>query len=61
MPSRILVVEDDANLCQTFQRFLAKDGYLVDTAGDYPAAMQLLGEGRRAGKRSASRHSRWCP
>jgi DNA-binding NtrC family response regulator len=37
-------VEDDANLCRTFRRFLAKDGYLVDTAGDYQAAVRLLGE-----------------
>lgn len=44
MPSRILVVEDEVNLCETFRRFLAKDGYLVDTAGDYQAAVGLLGE-----------------
>jgi two-component system response regulator HydG len=44
MSSRILVVEDDAHLCETFRRFLAKDGYLVDTAGDYQAAVRLLNE-----------------
>jgi DNA-binding response OmpR family regulator len=44
MPSRILVIEDDTHLCDTFRRFLSNDGYLVDTAGDYPAAVRLLGE-----------------
>ncbi len=44
MPARILVIEDDANLRDTFRRFLTKDGYLVDTAGDYQAAVRLLGE-----------------
>ncbi len=58
MPSRILVVEDDANLCQTFRRFLAKDGYLVDTAGDYQAAMQLLGDRRAEMIRMESHRNR---
>ncbi len=42
MPARTLVIEDDANICQTFRRFLARDGYLVDTAGDYQGAVRLL-------------------
>lgn len=42
MKERILVIEDDANLRETFRRFLTKDGYIVDTAGEYESAVKLI-------------------
>lgn len=39
---RILVIEDDVNLRETFRRFLTKEGYLVDAAGDYKSAGELI-------------------
>jgi DNA-binding NtrC family response regulator len=39
---RILVIEDDANLRETFRRFLTKDGYVVDTAEEYRTAIELI-------------------
>ncbi|MDR3553396.1 MAG: sigma-54 dependent transcriptional regulator [Syntrophobacteraceae bacterium] len=42
MKDRILLIEDDANLRETFRRFLTRDGYVVDTAGDYRAAIELI-------------------
>jgi two-component system, NtrC family, response regulator HydG len=42
MKQKILVIEDDANLRETFRRFLTKDGYLVDAAGDYKSAIEFI-------------------
>ena len=42
MKERILVIEDDSNLRETFRRFLTRDGYLVDVAGEYKSAVELI-------------------
>ncbi|MDR3569126.1 MAG: sigma 54-interacting transcriptional regulator [Syntrophobacteraceae bacterium] len=42
MKKKILVIEDDGNLRETFRRFLTKDGYAVDTADDYQSAVGLI-------------------
>ncbi len=42
MKERILVIEDDDHLRETFRRILTKDGYIVDAAGDYASAVDLI-------------------
>ncbi|MEN6439468.1 MAG: sigma 54-interacting transcriptional regulator [Syntrophobacter sp.] len=42
MKEKILVIEDDDHLRETFCRILAKDGYLVDASGDYASAVELI-------------------
>lgn len=42
MKEKILIIEDDANLRETFNRFLTKEGYVVDTADDYQSALALI-------------------
>jgi len=40
-PTRILVVDDEANLVELVQGYLEREGYEVVTAGDGPAALAL--------------------
>lgn len=42
MNASLLIVEDDALLASTFQRFLQGAGYRVDVAGDYKCGRELL-------------------
>jgi FixJ family two-component response regulator len=42
MGSRILIIEDNELLADTFQRFLTGAGYEVDVAGDYAGGKELL-------------------
>lgn len=42
MNVRILIIEDDELLANTFQRFLTGAGYEVDIAGDYAGGKELL-------------------
>lgn len=44
MTSKILIVDDEENLCFTLQRFLAAEGYDVSTAKDYTGAMKAFEE-----------------
>lgn len=43
---RILVVDDEVNICRLLQRFLSKLGYEVETAGTVPDAVQVLDNDR---------------
>lgn len=45
MNASLLIVEDDALLASTFQRFLQGAGYRVDVAGDYNGGRELLRSG----------------
>ena len=40
--SRILVVDDDAQICKLLSDLLTLDGHAVDTAENAPTALQLL-------------------
>ncbi len=42
MNPRILIVDDEENICFTLERFLLAEGYQVTTAGDYNDAMAAL-------------------
>jgi DNA-binding NtrC family response regulator len=42
--ARILVVDDDASIRETFERHLTRSGYTVHLAGDGQQALALLGE-----------------
>ena len=42
MSPRILIVDDEENLCFTLERFLLAEGYQVATAGDYDGALATL-------------------
>jgi PAS domain S-box-containing protein len=42
MRKRILVVDDEESIRFTFKRFLAAEGYEVDTAADFDAALDLI-------------------
>ncbi len=39
METKILIVDDEENLCFTLERFLLAEGYEVVTAGDYDEAI----------------------
>ncbi|MCS7046315.1 MAG: response regulator [Gemmataceae bacterium] len=41
-PTRILVVDDDVDTCRNLSDILTDLGYLVDTAGDGPTALELV-------------------
>ena len=41
--SRILVVDDEQNICELLTLYLAKEGYTVETAGDGEEAVQKFG------------------
>ena len=43
---RILVVDDEPNICRLLQRYLGRLGYEVEIAGSVPEALQLLGRAR---------------
>lgn len=43
---RLLVIDDDADICTLLQRFLAKQGYAVETAQRGSTAKELLKQGR---------------
>jgi two-component system response regulator CpxR len=42
---RVLVVDDDANLCEVLGEFLERDGYAVTMAHDGHAALEFLRQG----------------
>jgi len=42
MKARILIVDDEVNLCFTLERFLLAEGYEVVTAGDYDEAIVAM-------------------
>ncbi len=42
MIPKILIVDDEENLCFTLERFLTTEGYHVSTAGDYRSALSAL-------------------
>ena len=44
MSARILVVDDDASIRETFERHLSRSGYTVHLAGDGQQALSLLAE-----------------
>ncbi len=39
---RVLVVDDDAAICELFAKFLERDGYVVTTAYDGRSALEQL-------------------
>lgn len=41
-PGRILVVDDEVNICRLLERFLTRIGHQVETAGSVPEALMLL-------------------
>ena len=43
---RILVVDDEPNICRLLQRYLGRLGYEVQTAGSVPEALEHLGRSR---------------
>ncbi|HET8656218.1 MAG TPA: HD domain-containing phosphohydrolase [Longimicrobiaceae bacterium] len=43
---RILVVDDEPNICRLLQRYLGRLGYEVETAGSVPDALQILQHAR---------------
>jgi response regulator RpfG family c-di-GMP phosphodiesterase len=43
---RILVIDDEPNICRLLQRYLGRLGYEVQTAGNAPDALDLLAKGR---------------
>jgi putative two-component system response regulator len=45
-PGRILVVDDEANICRLLQRFLGRLGHDVSTVGSVPEAVELLARDR---------------
>ena len=42
MENKILVVDDDRNICQLIGLYLKKEGYAVKTAGDGEAALEMI-------------------
>ncbi len=44
MSEKILIVDDEENICFTLGRFLSEEGYDVATAEDYDTAVQKIGE-----------------
>ncbi len=44
MNERLLIVEDEETLCESLKRVLAKEGYVVHTAGDAETALRTFGE-----------------
>ena len=42
MENKILVVDDDRNICQLIGLYLKKEGYTVKTAGDGEAALSMI-------------------
>lgn len=42
---RILVVDDEPNICRLLQRYLGRLGHQVETAGSVPDALDVLGTG----------------
>ncbi len=42
MAARLLIVEDEDTLCQSLQRVLSKEGYVVDIADSAETAFKLL-------------------
>jgi putative two-component system response regulator len=42
---RILVVDDEPNICRLLQRYLGRLGHEVQTAGSVPEALDVLGSG----------------
>mgnify|MGYP002780565441 FL=1 len=46
LPGRILVVDDEANICRLLERFLGRCGHLVETAGSVPEALDALARDR---------------
>lgn len=45
-PDRILVVDDEPNICRLLQRYLGRIGYDVVTAGSVPEALETLDASR---------------
>lgn len=43
---RILVVDDEPNICRLLQRYLGRLGFEVETAGSVPEAIEVLGTNR---------------
>jgi len=43
---RILVVDDEPNICRLLQRYLGRLGYEVEIAGSVPDALEILGVAR---------------
>jgi DNA-binding response OmpR family regulator len=41
-PARVLVVDDEEMVCDVLARYLERDGFSVDTAGDGAAALDLI-------------------
>jgi two-component system, NtrC family, response regulator HydG len=39
---RILIVDDEENICFTLKRFLSAEGYSVDTSSDYESAVNMI-------------------
>ena len=39
MAQKVLVVDDEENICFTLGRFLSDEGYQVTTAGDFETAL----------------------
>jgi two-component system OmpR family response regulator len=46
MSSRILIIEDDRELCQELEEILRDDGYVVETAPDGSKGKERLAGGR---------------
>ena len=44
MKDRILVIDDEEGIRFTLEKFLVKEGYEVETAGDYDEAIQKVGQ-----------------
>jgi DNA-binding NtrC family response regulator len=44
-PKRIMLVEDDINLCQSIKLILQRSGYLVTAVGSIPEALKKLQSG----------------
>ena len=42
LTDRILVVDDEPNICRLLQRYLGRIGYEVQTAGSVPEALETL-------------------
>src|SRR5579862_7427282 len=42
---KLLIVDDDAELCSMLVEYLGPEGFLTETVGDGPAALERLGRG----------------
>jgi CheY-like chemotaxis protein len=49
-PPRILVVDDDIDICRNLSDILSDLGYDVDTAHDGPSALELAGTHEETGQ-----------